>query len=227
MHIARKFLILVSALAASGLAMAQDVGRVISSTPIIGQVSTPRRVCTSEQVEVQSSNSGAGAAIGAIAGAALGSASGGRRSDRAAASVIGAIGGAILGDHIEGTPEPRIRDVQRCGTQTQVENRPIAYNVVYEFAGKQYTVQMPQDPGPTIQLQVAPVGMASTQSYNQSYNTAPSNAPIVYDSPPVVMVAPAAYPLYPQPYYYGRPYYPAVRVDLEFGSRGGYGRRWH
>jgi uncharacterized protein YcfJ len=225
MHIARKFLILVSALAASGLAKAQDVGRVISSTPIIGQVSTPRRVCTSEQVEVQSSNSGAGAAIGAIAGAALGSASGGRRSDRAAASVIGAIGGAILGDHIEGTPEPRIRDVQRCGTQTQVENRPIAYNVVYEFAGKQYTVQMPQDPGPTLQLQVSPAGMASSQTYS----TAPSNAPIVYDRPPVVMVAPSVYPVYyPQPYYYGRPFYPAVRVDLEFGSRGGYGyRRWH
>ncbi|MBC7917198.1 MAG: glycine zipper 2TM domain-containing protein, partial [Rhodoferax sp.] len=105
-------------LAATAVAMAQDVGRVISSTPVMQQIAVSRQVCSTQQVEVQRPNSGAGALIGAIAGAALGNASGGRRSDRAAASAVGAIGGAILGDHIEGSPEPQVRDVQRCGTQT-------------------------------------------------------------------------------------------------------------
>jgi len=37
------------------------------------------------------------------------------------------------------------------------ENRLTGYNVVYEFAGKQYNVQLPKDPGPTIKLQITPV----------------------------------------------------------------------
>lgn len=41
------------------------------------------------------------------------------------------------------------------------ENRTVAYNVVYEYAGKQYAVQMPNDPGPSIQLQLTPVGMSN------------------------------------------------------------------
>jgi hypothetical protein len=28
--------------------------------------------------------------------------------------------------------------------------------VTYEFAGKQYNVQLPSDPGPTIKLQITP-----------------------------------------------------------------------
>jgi uncharacterized protein YcfJ len=30
------------------------------------------------------------------------------------------------------------------------------YNVTYEFNGKQYNVQLPRDPGPTIKLNVTP-----------------------------------------------------------------------
>jgi hypothetical protein len=41
----------------------------------------------------------------------------------------------------------------------------MAYNVVYEFAGKQYTVQMPQDPGPTVRLQITPMSPAANTSY--------------------------------------------------------------
>jgi uncharacterized protein YcfJ len=33
----------------------------------------------------------------------------------------------------------------------------MGYNVVYEFAGKQYTVQLPKDPGTTIKLQITPL----------------------------------------------------------------------
>jgi hypothetical protein len=37
-----------------------------------------------------------------------------------------------------------------------------AFNVVYEYAGKQYTVQMPNDPGPYVTLQITPTYSAST-----------------------------------------------------------------
>jgi uncharacterized protein YcfJ len=99
----KRLLLLSAAIVSSGLYMAQDVGRVISSTPIIQQVGVPRQVCTTEQVAIQQPKSGADALI-------------------------------------------------------FYENRPVAYNVGYEFGGKRYSVQMPTDPGPTLQLQVSPMG---------------------------------------------------------------------
>lgn len=129
---------------------------MISSTPVIQQVAIPRQVCTNEQVAVQQSKSGAGALMGAIAGGAMGNAVGGG-SGKAAATVLGIIGGAAIGDNIEGSPQTQFQNVQRCRTQTFYENRVVAYNVAYEYAGRQYSVQMPYDPGPNIQLQITPV----------------------------------------------------------------------
>lgn len=137
-------------------AQADEIGKVISSTPIIQQVAVPRQVCSNEQVVSQGQKSGAGAAMGAIAGGAVGN-SMGQGSGRAAATMLGIFGGAILGDKIEGPGTPEVRNVQNCSQQMFYENRTMAYNVVYEFAGKQYTVQMPTDPGPTVRLQVTPV----------------------------------------------------------------------
>lgn len=137
-------------------AQADEIGKVISSTPIIQQVAVPRQVCSNEQVVTQGQKSGAGAAMGAIAGGAVGN-SMGQGSGRAAATMLGIFGGAILGDKIEGPGTPEVRNVQNCSQQMFYENRTMAYNVVYEFAGKQYTVQMPTDPGPTVRLQVTPV----------------------------------------------------------------------
>jgi len=211
----KKLLVLSAAVAASGLSMAQDVGRVISSTPIVQQVGVPRQVCTTEEVAVQQPKTGAGAVIGAVAGGLLGSSMGGRGPGQAAATVMGAVGGAVVGDSIETAPSPEIRDMQRCGVQTIYENRAVGYNVVYEFAGKQYAVQMPNDPGPTVQLQVTPVGTASAQ-------LPPPTSPIinpqpVYAQPSTVIVAPAVYPgYYAAPYYY-----PPVGIQLGFGYWGG------
>jgi uncharacterized protein YcfJ len=145
-------------------AHAQEVGRVISSTPIIQQVAVPRQVCNNEQVVSGGQKSGAGAAMGAIAGGAIGN-SMGQGSGRAAATMLGLFGGAILGDKIEGPGTPEVRNVQNCSQQMFYENRTMAYNVVYEFAGKQYTVQMPQDPGPTVRLQITPMAPATNTSY--------------------------------------------------------------
>lgn len=153
----KKQLLLTAAIVSSGLALAQDYGRVISATPILQQVSTPRQVCTTEQVNVQQPKSGAGAVMGAIAGGAMGNAVGGG-SGRTAATVLGLVGGAMIGDRIEGSSPNQVQNVQRCATQNFYENRTVAYSVVYEYAGKQYSTQMLNDPGDSIQLQITPVG---------------------------------------------------------------------
>ncbi len=137
-------------------AQAQEVGRVISSTPVIHQVAVPRQVCSQSQVVSPGQKSGAGAAMGAIAGGAVGN-SIGSGGGRAAATMLGIFGGAIMGDKVEGAPAPEVRNVQNCTNQVFYENRTVGYHVVYEFAGKQYSVQMPSDPGPTVRLQITPV----------------------------------------------------------------------
>ncbi|MCX8522053.1 MAG: hypothetical protein ORN28_11035 [Rhodoferax sp.] len=210
--------LLTSALAlASTQVLAQDIGRVISSTPVVQQVAVPRQVCTDSEVEVQAPRSGAGAMLGAIAGGAAGNALGGRGAGQAAATMLGVIGGAMLGDHMEGEPDSEFRTVRQCSTQHFLENRTVGYNVVYEYAGKQYSVQMPNDPGTTLPLQISPAGASTMQ------------APAPVAPPPTVYVQPAPVTvLQPYPVYYSRPYYPAI--NLQFG-RGYYwgvhhGRRW-
>lgn len=159
----------------------QDTGRVVSSTPIVTQVGVPRQVCTTEQVEVMQPKSGAGAAMGAIAGGALANAAT-HGSGQAAATMIGIIGGAVIGDRIEGPPTSQLQNVQRCATQTFYEARTTGYNVVYEYAGKHHSVQLPQDPGPTIALQVQPIGMVP-----QAQVTYSQNPPVVVQQQRVVV----------------------------------------
>lgn len=209
-----KTMLLLSAAVLSCIAsQAQEVGRVISSTPIIQQLGQPRNVCTTEQVSVPAPKSGAGALMGAIAGGAMGNAVGGG-GGKAAATMIGILGGAIVGDNIEGAPMAQTQNVQRCSVQTFYENRTVAYNVVYDYAGKQYAVQMPNDPGPTIQLQITPVG-AITQSATPP-PTAGCPQPVT-----TVMTQPV-YPVYEQPIYY-----PPVQLNLGFGYTRGYGGHRH
>lgn len=145
------------ALGAAGAAQAQEEkGRVLSSTPVVQQVAVPRQICQDEQVSVQDRKSGAGALMGGIAGGAIGNAVG-NGGGRAAATVIGVLGGAILGDRIEGGGQTRTEIVRNCDTQSFYENRTVAYDVVYEYAGREYSVQMPQDPGRFVRLSVTPV----------------------------------------------------------------------
>ncbi len=232
-----KNILLLAALAGTaGLSVAQgtpqEMGRVISSTPVVSQVGVPRQVCSNESVPVQSQKSGAGAIMGGLAGGAIGNAVGGG-GGRAAATMLGIFGGAILGDRIEGGGPTQYQTVQNCTSQTFYENRTTSYNVVYEYAGKQYAVQMPNDPGQFVRLQVTPVGATQyqspqyqspqfqgTQGAQQPQTALPANtiyaqqdpaAPVqtyqqVAPQPVYVAVAPAVYPVvYQAPY----PTYPA------------------
>jgi len=220
----KKLLLLPLALITSGVTFAQEVGRVISATPIIQQVGVPRQVCTTEQVAQQQPKSGAGALIGAIAGGAMGNAVGGG-AGKAAATVLGIIGGAALGDSVEGSPGSQFQNVQRCTTQNFFENKAVAYNVVYEFGGKQYSVQMPNKPGPTLQLQVTPVGATSQMAPQPSTVT---YAQPVYREQTYVVTEPRVYYAYPG--YYSQPNYVPIAalmgMGIWVGSQGHGHRHW-
>lgn len=220
-------------LAALG-ASAQEVGRVISSTPVIQQVAVPRTYCNQgAPVLVQPQTSGGGGLLGAIAGAAIGSTIGGG-SGTAAAMLIGSVGGAIVGNNIEANGQrPYYAGGQpQCSTETSYENRAVGYNVTYEYAGREYTVQMPHDPGPTIPLQVSPVGSSGGSYYPPVQAGAPVIAPpvtTVTQVAPVIVQPYAAYPAYPAyPVYAPYPAYrPAFPIGISFGYHYHGGHRHH
>ena len=245
--------LLIPAVAAAALfstsAFAVEItGRVISSTPVVEQIAVPRQVCSGQTVTTDAPKSGAGFALGALAGGAAGNAIG-NGSGRAVATFIGLVGGGLLGNQIEGGRQ-QTQNVQSCSTQTFYENRASYYNVVYDYQGTQYTVQMPQDPGPTIKLQVTPVGTVQNQPNPQTQQIRPQ----VSVQPQEQIAQPQAYqpitvtPMYVQQQqpvfiapvvvqsssgYYGQPYYAPVyqqrvvpNVSLNFGYSRGYGQGW-
>jgi uncharacterized protein YcfJ len=142
------------ATAAWGQAHAQEVGQVISRTAVFQLVTVPHQTCTQTPALVRSSNSGGGALMGALAGGAMGNAVG-DGSGRALATMIGIVGGAMVGDRIEGHGTT-LQNHTTCTTQNVQENRLVGYHVVYEYAGKHHSVQLPHDPGPTLALNITP-----------------------------------------------------------------------
>jgi hypothetical protein len=76
------------------------------------------------------------------------------------------------------------------------------FNVVYEYAGKQYTVQMPNDPGAYVTLQITPVSSASTPPPP----LAPAPQVVYVQSQPQVLSNPVYVMPYSPPYYYSNPF---------------------
>jgi uncharacterized protein YcfJ len=219
----------LTTLGATGAVQAQEMGRVLSRTAVYQQVAVPRQVCSLTQVAVPAQKSGAGALMGAVAGGAVGNAIG-DGTGRALATMVGVIGGTMLGDKIEGNPPDQIQNQQTCTTQTVYENRLVGYNVTYEYAGKQYSVQLPQDPGPTIALQVTPMGAPVTPA-----PVIP--APVVVPAPAVIsapisrttVILPAAPVMVTHtPHVYASAYRPWQPVSgIHFGFNVGGGRHHH
>lgn len=207
-------------------AQAQEVGNVISRTPVYQQVSVPRQVCTQTQVSVPGQTSGAGALMGAVAGGAIGN-SVGKGEGRALATMIGVIGGALAGDKVESPQAAQTQTQQTCTTQQVYENRLMGFNVVYEFAGKQYTVQLPKDPGPTIKLQITPISAApmETPGYDVTVMAEAANSnvvpPQIYTAAPQTVFVQGAYA---RPYGYA-PYPVFTHVNLDIGAAPRY-RHW-
>lgn len=203
-----KKLLLVSGLAViSGFAVAQEVGKVISSTPVTREVDVPQRQCATDA-----------------------------------------------------------RPEDACRSVTNFEKRTIGYNVVYEYAGKQYTTQLPEDPGATVNLQISPAGVSRSTATSATPNVKNSSmyeerwdadrdrpyrilrtnegwdaehdrgaTETIVTEPRFVehvYVSPGYYPSpYYYPSYYGAPVFPLIGLSIGLsrgfrGYGGYYGHRW-
>jgi uncharacterized protein YcfJ len=218
-NIVVKSVLSTALLAAAGVSFAQAnagnaYGVVISSTPVVQQVTVPKQVCSTTTVYNQPS--GGGALLGALVGGAVGNQFG-RGDGRAVATVVGALGGGIVGNQIEAQNYPNQYQGQSCHTQNTVENRTVAQNVLYEYAGQRFNVQMPANgdfrPGVRIALQVQPqTQVAPAAPVTQVYSTQP-----VYTQPvqtvtyvntvPTVVYYDAFDSYRPRYYYNSTPYY--------------------
>ena len=188
----KKYLVVSAIFAGSalvaGLAAAQEVGNVISSTPVLKRVTEPKSTCTNDA-----------------------------------------------------------QGRQRCTTQMVTDDRTVGYKVVYEYAGRRHTAQLPFAPGATIPLEVnvAPQG-APVRSTTPPINTTYSSEPrTVYVAEPLVLETVYRDRVYVEsPYYYSRPYYyassyynplyPVLGLGLGYaagyyagGYRGGYRHHGH
>ncbi len=180
-------------------AQAPEYGRVLSATPVVQQIAVPQQVCNPETIYNDRRPSGAGAVVGAIAGGAMGNAIGGG-SGRAAATALGVIGGAILGNEIEGG-QSGYQTAQRCTTETYYDERTVGYDVVYEYAGRQYTTRTATNPGQWIALTVQPA-------------QAPGYAPPGYPTPYGKTYRTPATPAAVMSPYVGVPVYPPASVTI-------------
>ena len=236
-------------------AAAQEVGNVISSVPVVQQVQVPRQVCNQPGPVMAPPTSGGGGLVGALVGGGIGSTIG-HGSGNAAAIVAGTLIGAIAGNNVEASnlqAQAAAQSMPQCMTEMTLENRIAGYNVTYDYAGRQYTVQMPYDPGPTVRVQVSPMAQSAAggnvvvappvQGGNpvqpapvvqpgavvqSGAVVVPAPAPVVYSAYPAAY--PPAYPAYPPypaygyPYY--RPYFPVgVSLGFVFGGHGGHRHR--
>ena len=212
----KKLVVVLMVASATTVALAQEQGRVISSTPIVQQVAVPQQVCGTETYATQSGTSGAGAVVGAIAGGAVGN-SIGRGNGRAAATALGLVGGALLGNNIESNnSQPRYQSVERCRNQSYYENRTVGYNVTYQYAGRRYTTQTTYPPGAYVPVQVSP-----SENY-QSNGYGYSGPPAVYSQPGYVVPAAPSVD-YSSSYYERQPsYYPPAGLSIEYNSGNPY-----
>lgn len=135
--------------------------QVLSSTPIYDTVNEPRRECWTETTGYETrsyrdGNNTGSTLIGAIAGGLLGSTVG-KGNGRVAAAAVGAATGAVVGNRWNegGTRyEASPRQVERCRSSDNFRQVITGYDVRYRFQGREFTTQLPYDPGRWLALNV-------------------------------------------------------------------------
>jgi uncharacterized protein YcfJ len=151
-----------------------DRARVLSVRPVMERIPVSREECWNDRVRgyedrrVTRSDTGAaigpgtvlGAVIGGVVGHQFGHSSGGR--DRGTAA--GAIVGGLVGNQVDrDNAGPRVteiervpveRNVERCRVVDEVREATLGYDVRYEYAGRQFTTRLPQDPGRNLRVSV-------------------------------------------------------------------------
>jgi uncharacterized protein YcfJ len=183
----------------SGCATAQqntEYGTVVSSTPVLAPVNVPQQQCYDEPQAVAPRSSGGGALAGAVIGGLIGSTMGGG-SGRAAATGAGVVLGAVIGDRVEAHQQaPAAGMVRRCQTVNALESRVVAYDVVYDYAGRRFSTRLDQDPGAPGSLLPVNVSVAAP-SYNDG--GPPVASPQVGTPPNVTYLQTQPAPHYNQP----------------------------
>jgi uncharacterized protein YcfJ len=202
----------------SGCATAQqntEYGTVVSSNPVLAQMNVPHQQCYDEPLAVAPRSSGGGALAGAVIGGLIGSTMGGG-SGRGAATGAGVVLGAVIGDRVEAHQQPPGSGmVRRCQTVNVTESRVVAYDVVYDYAGRRFSARLNQDPGAPGSLLAVSVNVGGS-GYNDGGLAVAS--PQVGMPPNVTYIQTQPAPRYNQPpttVYYTeptRPVYVAPRV---------------
>ena len=154
-----------------------DRARVLSVRPITERIPVSREECWNdrqrgyEERRVTRTDTGAPIGPGTVLGAIVGGVAGhpvGRGRGNDAATAAGAVIGGLLGNQVDrdqGNVRPgeryteveRVpvdRDVQRCRVVEEVREAAVGFDVRYEYAGRQFTTRMPQDPGRNLRVRV-------------------------------------------------------------------------
>lgn len=133
-----------------------------------------------------------GAVVGAAAGGLLG-AQVGKGGGRNATAAAGAVVGAVAGDRVQNAQRTAAAPAQQCRTVSVTRDVIRGYTVVYHYSGRDVTVTLPHDPGPTVSVGVGIVDGAPAAGAPAA-STLGSNVrdvtPVPYYGP-----APAAAPL--------------------------------
>ena len=121
--------------------------RVVQSTPVYAQGGSHEE-CWNEETHHYEHSRAAGTILGAIAGGVIGhqfgSSSGGRDRGTAAGAIVGGIAGNQIARHHD---ESEPSNEQRCRTVTDSGSDVVAYDVRYEYHGREFTTRLDHDPG--------------------------------------------------------------------------------
>ena len=173
-----------------------DNAPVLSVTPQVERVNTPRQECRTEYIRESLSNnsSPAGAIIGGIAGGLLGSTIG-KGDGSIAAAAIGAGVGAVVGDRMGNNQTNGVID--SCVTVDNWQNVSRGYLVTYRYNGRDFTTVTDENPGSTIKVRVGvsdanrpavqPTNYTTSSYYNASPQVIYREPPRIYSPPPVVI----------------------------------------
>ena len=180
-----------------------DTASVLSVTPQVERVNTPRQECHTEYVRESYSNnsSPAAAIIGGIAGGLLGSTIG-KGDGKIAGAAVGAGVGAIVGDRVGNNQVNGVidRPVDRCVAVDNWQNVSRGYLVTYRYNGHDFTTVTDEIPGNTIKVRVGvndanrptanivqPSNYTSTTYYTPAPQVIYREPARVYSPPPVVI----------------------------------------
>ena len=129
---------------ASSSAYQAPMARVISATPNIERFVETRQQCSEQvqQVTTQGSSNLGGVLVGEAVAPAIGKGTG-----KTIATATGAALGAQVARNYGEQPTTTSKVVQVCQPVSMVREQVRDYHVRYEWEGREYSVNLPQNPG--------------------------------------------------------------------------------